>query len=106
MTIQTQRRLELHEILCDILGSRYVYFEPPESMKLKYPCIVYKRKTGDVRFANNKPYNLQTSYQITCISQNPDEDLVEKIAYYFPKSRPDNHFTSDNLNHDVFSLYY
>ena len=37
----TERRLELHEILCTILGSRNVYFQPPESIKMNYPAIVY-----------------------------------------------------------------
>lgn len=31
-----------------------VYFQPPESVKLLYPCIVYKRSAGDTRFADNK----------------------------------------------------
>lgn len=106
MTVQQQRRLELHEILCEFLGSRYVYFTPPESLKLNYPCIVYQRRTGDVRFANNQPYNHQTQYQLTIIDPNPDSEWVDKMALYFPKSRPDSHFTSDNLNHDVFTLYY
>ena len=30
------RRLKLHEELCDILGSRNVYFQPPETVKMKY----------------------------------------------------------------------
>ena len=36
-------RYELHEFLCEILGSRNVYFQPPESVKMKYPAIVYER---------------------------------------------------------------
>ena len=36
-------RLALHELLCEKLGSRNVYFQPPESIKMKYPAIVYSR---------------------------------------------------------------
>ena len=34
-------RLELHEIFCDILGSRNAYFQPPASVKMNYPAIKY-----------------------------------------------------------------
>ena len=37
------RRLQLHEELCSVLGSRNVYFQPPETIKLTYPCIIYSK---------------------------------------------------------------
>jgi len=33
------RRIQLHEILCDVLGTRNVYFQPPESVDMNYPAI-------------------------------------------------------------------
>lgn len=99
------RRLELHEILCDILGSRNVYFQPPESIKLLYPCIVYSCSDIDVRFANNKPYSNEKAYTITVIDKNPDGPFPDLISL-LPMCRFDRHFTSDNLNHYVFTIYY
>lgn len=99
-------RLELHEELCELLGSRNVYFQPPESVKLRYPCIVYQRNTGDTQFANNNPYTFKLQYMVTAITKDPDSELIEKIAWHFPMSRMDRHFTADNLNHDVFMIYY
>jgi hypothetical protein len=34
-------RLELHEELCAVLGSRNVYFMTPESVKMNYDAIRY-----------------------------------------------------------------
>ena len=97
-------RLALHEILCEALGSRNVYFQPPESIKMQYPCIVYKRSTGDTQFANDNPYTFRVRYQVTYIDKNPDSDVLEKIAD-LPMCTYDRHYTSDNLNHDIFNLY-
>lgn len=49
-------RLELQSELEKILGSRNVYFQPPASVKIKYPAIVYSRKSIDNNFANNTVY--------------------------------------------------
>lgn len=99
------RRLELHEILCDILGSRNVYFQPPESKKMQYPCIVYERNNGDTQFADNKPYEFRLAYDVTLIDKNPDSKVLLKIAA-LPLSRFNRHYTADNLNHDSFVVYY
>jgi hypothetical protein len=99
-------RLNLQTDLEELLGSRNVYFQPPLSVQLKYPCIIYKRRTGDTKFADNKPYNFEKCYEIMLIDKNPDSIFIDKIANRFPKSRYDRHFTSENLNHDIFVIYY
>lgn len=98
-------RLELHEILCNILGSKNVYFQPPETMKLSYPCIVYSRTGMPNRFADNLPYKQDRKYQITVIDKNPDSTIPDRVCL-LPLVRFTNHFTSENLNHDVFELYF
>lgn len=98
-------RLELHEILCGILGSRNVYFQPPESVKLQYPCIVYARSQIDTKFADNQPYVRKKRYSVTVIDKNPDSGVPDKIGA-LPMCVFDRHFTADNLNHDVFRLYF
>lgn len=88
-----------HE-LCD-----NVYFQPPESVRLKYPCIIYKRRTGDTTFADDKPYRFEYCYTVTVIDANPDSDLPQKVAM-LPMCKMDRCFTSDNLNHTTFVMYY
>lgn len=103
-------RLELHEILCEIInitapdGDRHTYFQPPESLKLKYPAIVYSRKSIDNVHAGNTVYKQDTAYDVIVIDKNPDSVYVEKVSK-LPKCRFDRHYKSDNLNHDVFTLY-
>ena len=45
-------RLELDEELVKILGSKNVYFQPPESLKLNYPAIVYSLSNISNRIYN------------------------------------------------------
>lgn len=98
-------RLELHEVLCNIIGSRNVYYQPPESIQMKYPAIVYSRNDISNKYGDDIPYMQSVSYQVTVIDKDPDSTIVSDIAK-LPYCRFNRHFTSDNLNHDVFTLYY
>jgi hypothetical protein len=100
------RRLQLQALLEELIGSSNVYFQPPETVKLLYPCIVYRRSVvGKTEYANDKPYHNQVAYDIIVIDKNPDSALLEKVAS-LPMCRYDRHFTKDNLNHDTYKLYY
>lgn len=99
------RRLELHEILCDVLGSRNVYFQPPENVKMQYPAIWYSRYDIANTPADNRPYKQSRFYQVTVIDPNPDSDVVTRISR-LPMCAFDRHYASDNLNHDVFTICY
>ena len=98
-------RIDLQNVLEELLGSRNVYYQPPESLKMSYPAIVYSRKTIDNSYANNSVYKQNYAYEITVIDKNPDSEIVNKVSK-LPTCRFDRHFKSDNLNHDVFTLYY
>lgn len=98
-------RLELHEELCAILGSRNVYFNPPESVKMNYPAIVYSRKSIDSLHANNSKYKLSNAYEVTHIGWDPDSETLNKILM-LPTCKYDRGFTSDNLHHDTYTLYH
>ena len=97
-------RLDLHETLCEILGTRNCYFQPPASVQMKYPAIVYSRKTVEERSANNGSYIRLIGYEAVLIDKNPDSEFVDKMLQ-LPYCRHDRHYTSDNLNHDVFTIY-
>ena len=98
-------RIKLQTELEIILGSRNVYFQPPESIRMIYPAIVYSRARIDNRHANDFVYKQDDAYEIIVIDRNPDSEIVRKISK-LPKCRFDRHYKADNLNHDVFTLYY
>jgi len=101
-----ENRLALHEELVDILGSDHVYFQPPESIKMKYPAIVYFRDDIDNIKADNLNYLRHHRFQVTVIDPDPDTEYIDAILEHFPMCKYDRHYTADNLNHDVFTIYY
>jgi hypothetical protein len=98
-------RPELQQILVDLLGSSNVYFQPPPTLVMSYPCIVYKREDMEIRHANDHPYKHMKRYSITVIDRNPDSEIPDKIAE-LPMVRYDRFYTAENLNHDVFQLFF
>lgn len=98
-------RETLQVILEQILGSRNVYFQPPSNIQMKYPAIIYSREKIENTFADDSVYKQDTIYRITFIDKDPDNETVYKLSQ-LPLCRYDRHYVSDNLNHDVFTLYY
>lgn len=101
-----KRRIELHNELCGFLGPTNVYFQPPESMKLSYPCFVYSRNADFARRANNRLYLYEHNYQLTYITDDPETDMPLRLLRKFPKCRQGQPFVSDNLYHFPFDLNY
>lgn len=98
-------RLELQTKLEELLGSRNVYFNPPESLKMQYDAIRYSRRDIDKKYANNTTYMTRKCYELILISRDPDNPLVDKILA-LPYCSYDRQYYADNLSHDVFTLYY
>lgn len=98
-------RLELQTLLENVLGSRNVYYQPPESVKMQYPAIVYSRSSIDNIHANDSVYKQNYAYEIVVIYDDPDSDLPVKMSK-LPMCRFDRGYVSDNLYHDSFTLYY
>ncbi len=98
-------RLELQTLFEELIGSRNVYFQPPASVQMKYPAIVYGLEDIENTFANDGVYLSQRKYSITVIDEDPDSEIVGKVSH-LPTCRFNRHFESDNLNHDVFILHY
>lgn len=100
------QRQDLQTLLEDLVGPNVkVYFQPPSSITLTYPCVVYSRDASDTIFSDDTPYRIVKRYQVTVIDRNPDSEIpakIEKLRYCsFVR-----YFATDNLNHDVFSLYF
>jgi len=96
-------RLQLHSLLVEITA--YVYFQPPSNLKLQYPCIIYERDSATSAFADNGPYRYTKRYTVTVIDRDPDSALPDKIAA-LPLATHTQFFAANDLNHDVFNLYF
>lgn len=105
MNKMEQRRLELHNRLLDILGSNNVYYQPPSNVNMSYPAIVYSRDNINNIYADDDVYNQTRNYQITVIDRDPDSIIVDKISR-IKRIKFTRHYTSNNLNHDVFNIHY
>lgn len=99
------QRLELQALLVDLLGSSNVYHQPPPTVNMQYPCIVYKRDFLKTIFADNKPYKHKKRYQVTVIDKDPDSEIPDRVAE-LPMCSYDRSYTTENLNHDVYSLFF
>lgn len=102
---QSPKRLDLQELLITLLGSSNVYFQPPPNIIMQYPCIIYRRDDINIAHADNSPYKHKTRYQITVVDQDPDSVIHEKIGE-LPMCSYDRSYTAENLNHDVYNLYF
>ena len=101
------KRHEFNALLVKILGNEdRVYFQPPEGLKMEYPCIRYSRYDLDVKNADNVSYLKTQCYQVIYIDKKPDNEIVDKILETFPMASFDRHYRADNLNHDIFTVYY
>lgn len=99
------RRYALQAVLEEILGSKNVYFQPPSTVKMKYPAILYQLDRIDAVRADNLPYSRHKAYQVTWIGSNPDDDAPDKIGL-LPMSSFSRFYVADNLNHHVYRVYW
>ena len=104
------RRLALDDELRDLqvehLGYQHTYFEPPESVRMQYDAVVYKRATMHVRRADNKGYMIRDSYDVTVISRDPETPIPLAIQQHFELCSPGRFFVRDNLYHFPFTIFY
>ena len=98
------RRIELHETFCEVLGSRNAYFQPPENLQMEYPAIVYSLEQINRRNANNTSYMTSPGFSITLIDEDPDSIYIDKLMK-LPYCRFNRHYKADDLNHWNFTIY-
>lgn len=104
-SLETSRE-ELQSKLEAFLGSRNVYFDPPESIRMKYPAITYDLYRLNQRFADNKPYRSLPCYMVTIIDRESNLDWVKDMLDTFEYCALDRIYNADNLAHYSFVLYY
>ena len=103
-------RLDLHDILIEVLGTTgqevsRVYFQPPSTIEMEYPCIIYRRSTRKDFFSNDRLYLGMKQYSITVVDEDPDSEIPDKVLN-LPYCSHNTTFAIDGLNHDVYTLYY
>lgn len=99
------QRLELHDILKNVLGNNNVYFQPPPTIQLSYPCIVYQLSNYNDQFANNDRYLSKKQYSVILIDRDPDTTIIDGLLLLSFISF-DRYYTTNNLNHYAFRLYF
>jgi len=98
-------RVELDRILRTTLGTDHVYYDPPESFKLKYPCIVYSLSRHQDMFADNRRYFRTKRYTLVYITRDADDPMVETLddLEYCHLNRP---YTADGLFHYAYDISF
>lgn len=105
------QRIELHSVLCELLAGftdhseKKVYFQPPETVKLSYPCIIYKLAVESPQYADNLKYLGMKRYTVTIIDRNPDSEIPDAVSL-LPYCKFDRSYSADYLNHFVYELYF
>lgn len=98
-------RLDLQELLAGMLGSGNVYFQPPASVKIKYPCFVYSLENAPVGYADDGNYKVNERYLLRYITKDPD-DLLVGVLLRTDRFSFDRHYCADNLHHYVFTYTF
>lgn len=98
-------RLDLQGLLEELLESRNVYYQPPESVKMQYPAIRYSKKKIESIHANDSKYLMRDCYELIVISRKPDDPVIKRLLA-LPYCSYDRPYIADNLYHDVLTIYY
>ena len=85
--------------------TEHVYFQPPNSIQMQFPCIRYERSGSELEHADNRLYTHTKRYQVTVIDRNPDSQLPDQVIT-LPRCSFDRYFAVDELNHYVFTLFF
>lgn len=99
-------RLQLHDELKEILGSKNVYYQPPASVRMSYPAIRYSLEKRDILKAENEVYMTNKRYSVIVIENDPDSEIPDKVLMHFPMCAHVTRYVRDNLYHDVFTISY
>lgn len=101
----------LQSLLSDIMvsvgeTSEQVYFQPPESLKMKYPAIRYSIDGLDNDFANGQVYKQSWHYRMTVIDKKSTSVIAQKVSKLPKVQMIGAPYVADNLYHYVFRIYY
>ena len=81
----------------------HVYFQPPENVKMVYPCFRYTEAGDTGIHADDRPYLHVRQYTVIYITRSADPTLPEAMKN-LPQVRFDRRYSANNLNHFVFTF--
>ena len=85
-----------------------VYYNPPSSVSMNFPCFRFnENNTYSIR-ADNKAYLNTRRWLITYITTDEEEveTVIDKMLGYFQMCNNESVYKADNLVHIVFNLYF
>lgn len=97
---------DLQTILEGIPGVEHVYFQPPESIRMEYPAIIFGHAGYDTISANNSKYKIDRRYSVTLVYNDFEMEEAVDALLALPYCSHDRHYVADQLHHDVFTLYF
>ena len=100
------RRFLLQNQLETLLGLDHVYFNPPESISLVYPCLIYTLSNKLVNSADDKMYKKMDRYELTYIHIDPDDLFVDSLLSNFNYIKFDRQAIVKNVYNDYLILYF
>lgn len=103
--LQKTRRVELQRKLEAICNVKKVYFQPPATVKLVYPCIIYSLSRPKNLSGDNTHYIWRPQYTVMVIDPNPDSQIYLDILESFNHVSFERCYASDNLYHYILNLY-
>lgn len=95
----------------DIIVSRsktitpHVYFNPPEGIRMEYPCVRITRTGVYTMRAENGNYLMFDRYSYVYITQDPEDPNIHGILKLFTRIRHASTVTKDNLYNENYVLY-
>lgn len=97
---------QIRDILFHICDT--VYYDPPTSIQMQYPCFRFTMNNTDSKYADNIHYINTKRWALTYITRDVEEiDMViKKVLDAFKYCTHETTFKSDNLNNVVFNLYF
>ena len=98
-------RLDFQAFLEALKGDRNVYFQPPPSVRMSYPAIVYHLSDIENEKADNLSYLQHVSYDLVYITKNPDDPMIKTISK-LPMCMFNRFYTAENLNHYSYTIFY
>lgn len=97
---------ELHDLLRENGYPENVYYQPPSSVMMEYPCVRYNRSDIVTMYADNLIYSKADQYTLIVIDPDPDSKIPDILMSHFTHIKFDRPYTANNLNHFVFTLFY
>lgn len=97
-------RIKLDDDLRALFGPKVnIYFQPPESMKMKYPAFRYRYIGTNRKFANGKPFISNDLYEGMLIVSG-SESVYSKKLLEMPYVHLDRVYTANNLTHYSYTI--